>query len=151
MNEAERGGFRLAAVFDAVDPVTGPGFAPDRPRLAEGPARQAVLRYLRGGAAVLLTPMLTDDVVDPERRGVVPLGFRTDGQWIWTDTVTYYLETYGLAPEPDLLAHVRAQGDGPCRLPDREVLERAVAFVLAPPVPERVPESERVPVWRAGS
>ncbi|MEE1788483.1 hypothetical protein PUR71_37125 [Streptomyces sp. SP17BM10] len=145
MNEAEPGGFRLAAVFDAVDPVTGPGFAPDRVRLPEGPARQAVLRYLRDGAAVLLTPTLMDDVVDPARRGVVPLGFRTDGQWIWTDTVTYYLETHGLAPEPGLLAHVRAQGDGPCPQPGREVLERATAFVLAPPQPE-----QRT-VWTVGS
>ncbi|MFD7908376.1 hypothetical protein ACFV4G_39810 [Kitasatospora sp. NPDC059747] len=145
MNEAKRDGFRLAAVFDAVDPVTGPGFAPGRPRLAEGPERRAVVRYLRDGAAVLLTPTLMDDVVDPERRGVVPLGFRTDGQWIWTDTVTYYLETHGVAPEPGLLAHVRAQGDGPCVRPGREVLERAAAFVLAPPEPGRAA------VWSVGS
>ncbi|MGW2250918.1 hypothetical protein ACWCXH_12030 [Kitasatospora sp. NPDC001660] len=144
MNEAERDGFRLAAVFDAVDPVMGPGFAPSRLRLAEGPERRTVVRYLRGGAAVLLTPTLMDDVVDPERRGVVPLGFRTDGQWIWTDTVTYYLETHGVAPEPSLLAHVRAQGDGPCVRPGREVLERAAAFVLAPPEPERAA------VWAVG-
>jgi hypothetical protein len=31
-----------------------------------------------------------------DRRG----GFRTDGTWIWTDTVVYYLERYALAPAP---------------------------------------------------
>ncbi|MET8546688.1 hypothetical protein ABZW03_39650 [Kitasatospora sp. NPDC004799] len=145
MGETVRGGFRLAAVFDVVDPVTGPGFAPDRPRLAAGAEREAVARYLRAGAPVLLTPMLMDDVVDPGRRGVVPMGFRTDGRWIWTDTVTYYLDEYGLAPEPDLLAHVREQGDGPWEEPSAEVLEQAVDFVLAPP------EAAEEPVWTVGS
>ncbi|MBD0671213.1 hypothetical protein [Streptomyces sp. CBMA156] len=145
MAETVRSGFRLAAVFDVVDPVTGPGFAADRPRLAAGAEREDVLRYLRAGAAVLLTPMLMDDVVDPDRRGVVPMGFRTDGRWIWTDTVTYYLEEYGLAPDPALLAHVREQGDGPWAEPPAEVLELAVSFVLTPP------EAVEEPVWTVGS
>ncbi|MGA5824023.1 hypothetical protein ACPC54_40025 [Kitasatospora sp. NPDC094028] len=138
------GGFRPAAVFDTVDPVTGPGFAPDRPRLAAGGAREAVARYLHAGTAVLLTPMLMDDVVDPRRQGVVPMGFRTDGRWIWTDTVTYYLEEYGLAPDPELLAHVREQGDGPWPEPEPGVLEQAASFVLTPP------EAAAEPVWTAG-
>ncbi|GHF63809.1 hypothetical protein GCM10018790_47160 [Kitasatospora xanthocidica] len=145
MTETVRDGFRLAAVFDVVDPVTGPGFAPDRPRLEPGEEREAVARYLRTGAAVLLTTMLMDDVVEPDRRGVVPMGFRTDGRWIWTDTVTYYLEEYGLAPDPELLAHVRAQGDGPWAEPEPAVLERAVSFVLTPP------EETEEPVWTVGS
>ncbi|WP_406207968.1 hypothetical protein OH807_35865 [Kitasatospora sp. NBC_01560] len=135
MSETVRAGFELAAVFDHVDPVTGPGFAPGHPRLAPGMEHAAVARYLHAGAPVLLTPMLMDDVVDRERRGVVPMGYRTDGQWIWTDTVTYYLDEYGLEPEPGLLAHVRARLDAPPAAPGPEVLERAVAFVLAPPEP----------------
>lgn len=138
------GGFRLAAVFDVVDPVTGPGFASDRPRLAQA-EREALARYLNGGAAVLLTPMLMDDVLDPQRRGVVPMGFRTDGRWVWTDTVTYYLTEHGLAPEPELLAHLRAQGDALCPEPSPETLERAVAFVLTPP------GEAAEPVWTVGS
>ncbi|WP_031069241.1 hypothetical protein [Streptomyces sp. NRRL WC-3742] len=138
------GGFRLAAVFDVVDPVTGPGFAPDRPRL-EWAEQEAFVRYLSEGEAVLLTPMLMDDVLDPQRRGVVPMGFRTDGCWVWTDTVTYYLREYGLAPEPELLAHLRAQGDVPCPKPSAEALERAVAFVLTPP------GEAAEPVWTVGS
>jgi hypothetical protein len=46
--------------------------------------------------------------VDGTRGKVVPLSFRTDGAWIWTDTVTYYLETYGLEPDSELAAHVAA-------------------------------------------
>ncbi|WP_371493759.1 hypothetical protein OG871_01815 [Kitasatospora sp. NBC_00374] len=144
MAETVQGGFELAAVFDVVDPLTGPGFAPGRPRIEAGAGREAVARYLREGTAVLLTPMLMDDVVEPERGGVVPMGFRTDGRWIWTDTVTYYLDEYGLAPEAGLLAHVRAQGDDLPAVPEPEVLERAVAFILTPPEPQDAP------VWTVG-
>ncbi len=41
---------------------------------------------------------------------VVPQNFRTGGTWIWTDTVTYYLETYALSPDPELLDHIRNRG-----------------------------------------
>ncbi|MFJ9693883.1 hypothetical protein [Kitasatospora sp. NPDC101183] len=142
--ETVDGGFRLAAVFDRVDPVTGPGFAPDRPRL-EPAEREALARYLDAGEAVLLTPVLMDDVLDPQRRGEVPMGYRTDGRWVWTDTVTYYLVEYGLAPEAGLLAHLRAQGGAPCPPVDPEAVERAVAFVLTPP------GEDSEPVWTIGS
>ncbi|MBP0452896.1 hypothetical protein J5Y04_25615 [Kitasatospora sp. RG8] len=134
------GGFRLAAVFDRVDPVTGPGFAPDRAVVDDPEELAALVAYLRAGAAVLMTPMLMDDVLDATRRGVVPLHYRTDGEWIWTDTVTYYLERYALAPEAALRSHVRERGVfGPA--PDAETVQRAADFVLNPPEPPR-------PVWR---
>lgn len=128
-------GFRLAAVFDRVDPVTGPAFASDSERLSAGDDREAVAAYLREGVAVLITPLLADDVLDPSRTGLVPLSYRTDGSWIWTDTVTYYLEQHGLIADAELLAHVRAQADGPPPVPGPEVLERAAAFILTPPEP----------------
>ncbi|WP_145903580.1 hypothetical protein [Kitasatospora viridis] len=136
------GEFRLAAVFDRVDPVTGPAFAPGRARLPEGTERDALAAYLKGGAAVLITPLLVDDVVDPARTGVVPMGFRTDGEWIWTETVGYYLEEHGIAPEPGLLAHLRSKEGAASAVPGAERLEQAVAFVLAP--------TER-PVWRVNA
>ncbi len=131
-------GFRLAAVFDRVDPVTGPAFAPDAEPLAEGAAREAVAGYLRDGAAVLMTPLLTDDVLDASRRGLVPMTFRTDGVWIWTDSVSYYLEHYGLLADAGLLAHVRSRAGQAPPAPDAATLERAAAFILTPPEPSEV-------------
>jgi hypothetical protein len=136
--------FQLAAVFDLVDPVTGPAFHEEHPRLADGPERAAVADYLRSAPHVLMTPMLMDDVLDPERRSAVPMNFRTDGEWIWTDTVGYYLDEYGLAPEAGLLAHIRSRMDVPPPVPAPEVLEQAVAFILRPPAPENEP------VWNVG-
>ncbi|MER6396563.1 hypothetical protein OG618_22740 [Kitasatospora sp. NBC_01246] len=133
------GEFRLAAVFDMVDPVTGPGFS-DRAVVEDATERAALAGYLRAGAEVLMTPMLMDDIFDTSRQGAVPLNYRTDGEWIWTDTVTYYLEEYDIAPEPGLLAHLRERGDARPQ-PDAATLERAADFVLHPPQPAE-------PAWR---
>jgi hypothetical protein len=37
------------------------------------------------------------------------MSFRTDGRWIWTDAVAYYVREYGLAPEAKLLSHIRSR------------------------------------------
>ena len=42
------------------------------------------------------------------QRNCVPTIIRTDGTWIWTDSTAYYLREYGLQPDADLLAHIRA-------------------------------------------
>jgi hypothetical protein len=98
---------RIAALFDAVDEAGGPGFAPEHPRLDAGECDH-VLAYLDRGAPLLPTTTEMADVVDPERGGV-PMSFRTDGQFIWTEAVAYYLANYRLAPEPALLDHIRAR------------------------------------------
>ncbi|MGW2014949.1 hypothetical protein [Streptomyces sp. NPDC001927] len=133
--------FRLAAVFDHVDPDTGPGFAVDHPAVEDPELLGLLVERLNAGTPVLVTPVLMDDVLNPERRAEVPMNFRTDGTWVWTDTVTYYLEQYALAPEPGLLAHLSSPDyaiPGPL---DQEAVERAVAFVLTP-----APEGETVHV-----
>ncbi|MFE9191936.1 hypothetical protein ACFYL6_20230 [Micromonospora sp. NPDC007208] len=102
-----REGMRIARAFDVVDPVTGPGFDPDHERLDDN-ERDAVLRYLEDAPLLLTSTERMIDVVDPERGGVVPLDHRTDGVWVWTDSVPYYLRHHGLAPDPEFLAAIRA-------------------------------------------
>jgi hypothetical protein len=96
---------QIADVFDSVDSAGGPGFVATRPTLDE-PERTAVLRYLDTASPLLMTTAVMDDVVN-QHRAVVPMSFRTDGQWIWTDAVGYYLRHYALAPDPQLLQHIR--------------------------------------------
>jgi hypothetical protein len=98
---------RVAALFDMVDEAGGPGFAPEHPRL-DADECDDVLAYLDLGALLLPTTTEMADVVEPERGGV-PMSFRTDGQFIWTEAVAYYLANYRLAPEPALLDHIRAR------------------------------------------
>jgi hypothetical protein len=98
----------VARVFDGVDPVTGPWFAPGHPVLDAG-EQERVVRYLEAGRPVLTTTQRMADVVDPARGAVVPMSYRTDGVWVWTDSVSYYARTHGLAPDADLLEHARGR------------------------------------------
>jgi len=97
--------FRIARVFDFARPDTGPGFEPEHRVVTDSAELDRMLAYLTSGTLVLHTTARTQDVLDPEAGQVVPGSFRTDGEWIWTDTVAYYLEEHGLAPDEELAAH----------------------------------------------
>ncbi|MGC4806689.1 hypothetical protein [Micromonospora sp. DT233] len=128
----------VARVFDGVDPAAGPWFDPGHPRLA-GADRERMASFLDAGRPVLTTTQLMDDVVERSRGAVVPLSYRTDGAWVWTDTVTYYLRTHGLAPDPGLLEHARALGFRPPPV-DAVAEHRVLAALFRPAVagPPRV-------------
>jgi hypothetical protein len=57
--------------------------------VVDAPAeREQLLAYLRGGALVPATTATMGDIVNPAAGAVVPGTFRTDGEWIWTDTAS---------------------------------------------------------------
>jgi len=130
----------VARVFDAVDPDSGPSFTQDHPRMTDEQVRTRTLSYLKAGAELLVTTATFTDVVDPARGAVVPMSFRTDGTWIWTDTVTYYLEEHHLAPDPELLRHISGQATPPADV-DAVALHRAMSVLTNP--------SDSEPVWTA--
>ncbi|HET6481398.1 MAG TPA: hypothetical protein VFG35_15380, partial [Actinoplanes sp.] len=99
---------QLARVFDAYDPAAGGEFGPFHPVLSGDDEHQRVLRYLSAGTVLLDTAAREPDVYDSEGGPVVPLGYRTDGRWVWSEATAYYLATYGLSPDPALLDHIRA-------------------------------------------
>jgi hypothetical protein len=131
---------RLARAFDGADPQDGPYFDADHPRL-EGTDGERVLAYLRSAELVFNTPGAMDDVLDEGRVAAVPVGFRSDGEWIWPDTVAYYLKRHRLAPEPDLLAHILARTTPPGPL-GRFTRHRALTTLFTPTGGEAV--------WQAG-
>ena len=100
----------IARVFDAYHPATGGQFSADRPTLTDSDEMQRVLDYLDGGEVLLGTEAQETDPFDESAGPVVPLSFRTDGWWIWTDAVAYFLRTYALSPDDALLAHIRDRG-----------------------------------------
>ncbi|WP_157562767.1 hypothetical protein [Micromonospora chokoriensis] len=120
----------VARVYDMFDAESGPGFASDHPRL-DGDERDQILEYLADGTPLLITPTLSPDVVDPAAGEVVPTGFFTDGRWIWADAAVYYLRTYGLAPDPDLVEAIRASHYLPPEV-DAVALHRALSVLYAP-------------------
>lgn len=127
----------VARVFDTVDPHTGPGFAPDHPQLTDEREREKILRYLDSGTVLLATTTILTDALDPTRGAVVPMSFRTDGAWIWTDTIAYYLREHQLAPEPGLLRHIQESGGLPPNL-DAVTMHRAMQVLTQPSDPTPV-------------
>jgi hypothetical protein len=115
-------------VFDSIDARHGPQFAADHPRLSAD-ERVAVARYLYSADAVLRTTATMPDVMAPCGRKMVPLSYRTDGSFIWSEAVAYYADRYGLAPFSPLLEAIRRAGYRPPR-PDGVARFRAEAVVL---------------------
>ncbi|PRX92295.1 TNT domain-containing protein [Allonocardiopsis opalescens] len=126
------------------DGLAGDGRAyADRTPLSQGEAQQ-VLAYLAAGPVVLATPGLNPDEFAPERGNAVPADFHTDGTWIWPAAVAYYLREHGVAPEADLIAHIRAQGYRPPQVGDYAV-ELATAQLFGDPLPPAPAEAPPAP------
>ncbi|GAB2934378.1 hypothetical protein GCM10027280_22720 [Micromonospora polyrhachis] len=100
----DRPGPRLAAAVDAERDEQGQPIV-RTPRLAE-PDRTAVATYLRTAPLVAVAYGFDPDPFDPARPEIVPLHFRTDGEWVWSESLAYFAQRYGIAPEVDLLAHL---------------------------------------------
>jgi hypothetical protein len=130
--------FQVARVFDFADPRTGPGFEPDHRVIADPDEIRRLSDYLRGGAPALTTTTTMLDVLDPGSGAVVPASFRTDGAWIWTDSVAYYLDRHGLAPDPRLTRHIEAQVGRGIAVPEvePETAIDAAHFLLRPAAAE---------------
>ncbi|MFK3979272.1 hypothetical protein ACI2K4_02710 [Micromonospora sp. NPDC050397] len=121
---------RIARSYDPAQAPHG-----DDTRLPDDGERERMLGYLDQGVPLVITTTMLDDLVDPARGAAVPTNFRTDGTWVWSDAVRYYLDQHRLAPDHDFLAHVRARGYA---VPEIDVvsLHRALAAVQRVPVTE---------------
>ncbi|MEU7860169.1 hypothetical protein [Nonomuraea sp. NPDC049141] len=105
--------FHRARVYDAMDGGTGPRFHADHPLMTDSAQRERIIGYLTSAMVIRDNPVLRDDAMNPSRHRVVPWSFRTDGAWIWSDAVAYYLREHALAPEADFLAHLGGAGARP--------------------------------------
>ncbi|GAA2188224.1 hypothetical protein [Micromonospora lupini] len=136
----------FARVFDSLDTEQGPRFDDAHPRLDDDAERARVLTYLRDGIPLLISATLSLDVYEPAAGEVVPTAFYTDGTWIWPEAVAYYLERHGLAPEPELLAAIRA-ADHMVPPVDAVTLHRALAalYVIDEDEPLPADSTDEVP------
>ncbi|WP_052318973.1 serine/threonine-protein kinase [Streptomyces pluripotens] len=125
------GGLRLARVFDLYAADGRPAIGAARERIALPEERAALLACLRDATPAVLLPD-EPDRVDPVRGTVVPAAFRTDGTWVWSDQIAYYLSQYGYAPDPELRRHFVTR---PQRQPEVTARRRSEAgrLVLAEP------------------
>jgi hypothetical protein len=98
---------RIARVFAGPGAQVGDGA---HIWIADSEERERITAYLKAGAPILTTTALTQDLLDAARGKAVGATYRTDGTWVWTDALMYYTGEYGLAPEDDFYAHIRASG-----------------------------------------
>jgi hypothetical protein len=117
---------RLAEAVDRHRDASGTAVLPAA-RLHER-ERPAVAAYLREAPLVAVAWGYDADPFDPNRAEVVPLNFRTDGEWVWSESLAYFAERYGVPPEPDFLRHM-AQRQYQLSEVDEEQLSRAVTLV----------------------
>src|SRR5262245_33715875 len=105
---------RIAPLFDPATPdgsvpiSDGRPFAPTRPSVDDPVERQRLTAYLRSGTLILFTTATDTDRVDRTRGAVVPMSFRTDGVWVWSEAVTYYLSAHRVAPAAEFYRHIAA-------------------------------------------
>src|SRR5882757_1852534 len=128
----------VAWVFDGTDPEGRPLVR--RPPLPPA-ERDAVSHYLRAAPIVAQPGPPEPDLLDPRPGRVVPVTWHTDGEWIWSGSVDYYLQVHGLSPQPELVAHLRRRG---FTLPpvSQEAKARALAVVGGTPIPAPRPATE---------
>jgi hypothetical protein len=118
---------RIARVFADSDVFPGD---PRALWLTDPDERERIAGYLRAGAPILMTTTLLADRLDPARGRAVGASYRTDGTWIWSDALTYYVRTYGLAPEDEFRAHIAGRAYA-CPVPDEAARNRALAALYA--------------------
>jgi hypothetical protein len=83
---------------------------PELERCTDPELKQRILGFLAGGGFVLRSPGLREDRLDPTRTSAVPLGYLSDGEWVWPLEMSYYLEQHDVLPEEELLEHMRRCG-----------------------------------------
>jgi len=124
--------FRHARIVDAY--VEGKPPVVDRPPLGEAEV-PLILQYLEREPCVLSGAELGKDIFAPDAEPEVPETYQTDGRWIWHASVPHYLRKYGIPPEPDLVARIRAQQYQPPYV-EHLVRRTAEAELLGTPRPK---------------
>jgi hypothetical protein len=108
---------QVARLFDGIHPDAGPYFSAARERVADEAERARLAGFLAGGAGLLHTTARDRDRLDTRLGRRVPMGFRTDGVWVWSTGLGYYLLRHEMAPDPDFYRYIRVRGYR-CQTPD---------------------------------
>lgn len=68
-----------------------------------------VVEYLRSGVVAIASPGIVKSLLD-ETKVIGTPSWRTDGVWLWPDTLAYYVEVLGVRLPPALLRRIRDNG-----------------------------------------
>lgn len=65
-----------------------------------------IVSYLRSGAACVVSPGLSRDVISVERNIIGSLSMLTDGVFLWPSDLAYYIEQYSVSIPQEFLQHM---------------------------------------------
>jgi hypothetical protein len=85
-----------------------PHISAERGFVTDAAEKDRIMGYLSAGATVLTSNSYGADGFDRDKRVAVPVGYRTDGTWVWPLSVEYYLSEHNVAPEPDLYSAIKS-------------------------------------------
>ncbi len=66
-----------------------------------------VLNYLQNAYCVSAVPGFERDPFNSHQAIAIAPNKRTDGTWVWVETIAYWVENYDLKLVPTFLAHIR--------------------------------------------
>ncbi|UGT39678.1 hypothetical protein LTV02_26940 [Nocardia yamanashiensis] len=119
---------RLANSFDGMDSHGKPIVSSKRTAVSDPNEFAKIEQFLSGGGFAMGTGRKSVDLIDPERGNVVPSTFRTDGEWLWTAAIGYYLTEYRTPIDTDFLTHIRNSGYV-ASVPSEAQMQQALIFL----------------------
>lgn len=117
---------RRVTLWDRVE-AGRPVLDEDHPRVVDEGLKSSLLSYLRSGTPIVVARGKWPDYLSDNDRGILPMVYYTDGEWIWTEQHIYYLERYDVLPEHAFVASVRERTEAPSV--DEDVQQRAIQLI----------------------
>jgi hypothetical protein len=97
---------QFAHTFDGFSETREPYFSPDHPRTDDPDECERLAHFLESGAPILRATGRDQDWYDRSRGRSVPITTVTDGRWVWSGALAYYIRCHGLLPEPAFLNYI---------------------------------------------
>ncbi|MGH3864351.1 hypothetical protein [Actinokineospora sp.] len=101
--------------------------------------QNAILHYLENAPLVLSSRGRTEDELADTSEPSVPMGFHTDGRWIWPSAAAYYLREHDVPPVLELVDHIRQNRYAIPEIPEI-TKSRAAALAMGRPWDESTVE-----------
>lgn len=105
-------------IFDPESPVPK---IDDRLGQLDEETAAKVAQYLLNSTMVFRVTLRVPDCLSGSEDPVVPVSTFTDGEYIWSEAVAYYVSEHRVAPPEEFVEHCRRQNFLPPRLTDDEI------------------------------
>jgi hypothetical protein len=78
--------------------------------------KSLILHYLKHAPRVASLRTFVLDEIEPERNHPISLSFHSDGEWVWSNVTTYYVEQYDVRLPQDFVERILEVREPPSSL-----------------------------------